>query len=464
MGRVSRNGAAALPRSGRHRRRAIRAHLRGRGRLPGEDRARQSRLYTGAENVPAIDEATQGTYYAQLIAMMACDPNVALLNFFHAVDETSLPAWQSGARAAGRHAARVVLAPSRTRSWPTSSARGTLVQWRHTDRIVGGRATFKLPRSFLVRAAEGFSYDVKITRATSTRRLTGAAGQGEAARDVLFKLPRLRRGSYRVTVTLHAESNPDRTATFTRTLPRLSGHVSSGRSSRRPECDIRTDMTDPRVAKLADLLVNYSLELKPGQIVRHRRRDRGRAVRPRAATERRCAPVPIRAHACRGRGDRRHRGRRGVGGAAEVRLGDRPLRGREGRRDRDDLGRPEHARPQPGRSGACQQEDRVAPDADEPLLGADRRGQGASGSARASRRTRTRRTRRCRSPSTRTSSTARATCAPARIPSRTGRESPPSSNARARELEHVRELRIVGPDTDLASTSRAAAGSPLTAS
>ncbi|MDX6414871.1 MAG: hypothetical protein QOH23_2281, partial [Gaiellaceae bacterium] len=27
-------------------------------------------------------------------------------------------------------------------------------------------------------------------------------------------------------------------------------------------------MTDPRVANLADLLVNYSLELQPGQIVR----------------------------------------------------------------------------------------------------------------------------------------------------------------------------------------------------
>src|SRR5216110_777293 len=53
-------------------------------------------LYTGAENVPTIDEATQASYYSQLIAMMACDPNVALLNFFHAVDETSLPAWQSG--------------------------------------------------------------------------------------------------------------------------------------------------------------------------------------------------------------------------------------------------------------------------------------------------------------------------------------------------------------------------------
>ncbi len=55
-------------------------------------------LYSGGENVPLLDETTQGTYYAQLIALMACDPDVALLNFFHAVDETNLAAWQSGAR------------------------------------------------------------------------------------------------------------------------------------------------------------------------------------------------------------------------------------------------------------------------------------------------------------------------------------------------------------------------------
>jgi hypothetical protein len=174
-------------------------------------------LYTGAENVPAIDEATQGAYYGQLIAMMACDPNVALLNFFHAVDETSLPAWQSG-----------LVLPDGTRRASFTTVKnaimanqqctGTPVQWRHSNRIVGGQATFKLPQSFLVRAAEGFSYDVTITRPSSTRRLTGAVGQGEAARDVLFKLPKLKRGSYRVTVTLHAESNPDRTATFTHTF------------------------------------------------------------------------------------------------------------------------------------------------------------------------------------------------------------------------------------------------------
>ena len=94
--------------------------------------------------------------------------------------------------------------------------KGTLHEWRHSERVVGASALFKtLPRSFLVRADEGFSYEVKITRPTQTRRLTGATGVGEAAHDLLFKLPRLRHGSYRVTVTLRAETNQDRVTSFT---------------------------------------------------------------------------------------------------------------------------------------------------------------------------------------------------------------------------------------------------------
>jgi hypothetical protein len=175
-------------------------------------------LYTGAENVPTIDEATQAAYYSQLIAMMACDPNVALLNFFHAVDETSLPAWQSGmVMADGTH--RASYAAVKQAIVANQQCEGKFDEWRHTERVVGATATFRaLPRSFLVRADEGFSYDVKITRPSKTRRLTGASGQGEAAHDLLFKLPKLGRGSYRVTVTLRAETNPDRTATFTRTF------------------------------------------------------------------------------------------------------------------------------------------------------------------------------------------------------------------------------------------------------
>ena len=175
-------------------------------------------LYSGAENVPVVDEATQGSFYGQLIAMMACDPNVALLNFFHAVDETSLPAWQSGV-VLPDGTRRASFAIVKNAIMANQQCNGKLVEWRHSERVVGANATFKtLPRSFLVRADEGFSYEVKITRPSSVRRLTGASGQGEAARDLLFKLPKLGRGPYRVTVTLRAETNSDRVTTFTRTF------------------------------------------------------------------------------------------------------------------------------------------------------------------------------------------------------------------------------------------------------
>src|SRR6266545_3433574 len=178
----------------------------------------KSSLYTGAENVTLVDEATQGAYYAQLIALMACDPNVALLNFFHAVDETSLPAWQSGV-VLPDGTRRVSYATVKEAIGANQQCQGKEMQWRHTERVVGARVIFKtLPRSFVVRADEGFSYEVKITRPSSTRRLTGADGQGDAARDLLFKLPRLRSGTYQVKITLRAETNPTRATTFTRTF------------------------------------------------------------------------------------------------------------------------------------------------------------------------------------------------------------------------------------------------------
>jgi hypothetical protein len=175
-------------------------------------------LYTGSENVPVVDEATQGAYYAELIAMMACDPDVALLNFFHAVDETALPGWQSGL-VLPDGTRRASFATVKDAIMANQQCRGTLHEWRHTEAVVGAKTTFKtLPKSFLVRADEGFRYEVNITRPKGTRRLTGVSGEGEAARDLLFKLPKLRKGAYRVTVTLHAETNDQRIATFTKTF------------------------------------------------------------------------------------------------------------------------------------------------------------------------------------------------------------------------------------------------------
>src|SRR5436189_168140 len=99
------------------------------------------------------------------------------------------------------------------------SCHGKTAEWHHVENVTGARATFKtLPRSFVVRADEGFTYEVKITRPSSTRRLTGADGAGEAARDVLFKLPKLAKGRYTVRIILRAETNPSRASIFSHTF------------------------------------------------------------------------------------------------------------------------------------------------------------------------------------------------------------------------------------------------------
>jgi Bacterial Ig domain len=52
--------------------------------------------YGGTEDAPTVDEATQGSYYAQAFRLAACQPNVIGIMIFHVVDEGALGAWQSG--------------------------------------------------------------------------------------------------------------------------------------------------------------------------------------------------------------------------------------------------------------------------------------------------------------------------------------------------------------------------------
>ncbi len=44
----------------------------------------------------AVDESTQGRYYRQALQLVACQPNVRGLLFFHVSDEADLDRWQSG--------------------------------------------------------------------------------------------------------------------------------------------------------------------------------------------------------------------------------------------------------------------------------------------------------------------------------------------------------------------------------
>jgi hypothetical protein len=41
-------------------------------------------------------EAYQATYYKEMLQLLACDPNVRVVNIFHLVDEPNLAGWQSG--------------------------------------------------------------------------------------------------------------------------------------------------------------------------------------------------------------------------------------------------------------------------------------------------------------------------------------------------------------------------------
>lgn len=52
-------------------------------------------LYTGAET-DAVDEATQGAFYAQALQLAACQPNVTAFLFLHTVDEGDLAGLQTG--------------------------------------------------------------------------------------------------------------------------------------------------------------------------------------------------------------------------------------------------------------------------------------------------------------------------------------------------------------------------------
>jgi hypothetical protein len=60
--------------------------------------AAKARVYQGAESpaARAVTEATQAEYYAEAVALAACQPTVSAILIFHVSDEAQLDRWQSG--------------------------------------------------------------------------------------------------------------------------------------------------------------------------------------------------------------------------------------------------------------------------------------------------------------------------------------------------------------------------------
>ena len=202
-----------------------------------------SGAYTGAENVPTVDEAGQAAFHGSVVRFAACDPQIAALHFFHWIDESDRGGFQSGAfRADGtKRPAFDAVAQAVADTSGGTLCPGSAVVWKHTASVVGAAATFiRFPaRVIEVSAREnaiatyglvdvgtkrtltaadkkavGVALAVRSTR--SARARFGAAVarstllRAHSKRRLVLPVQRLRRSRYVLAISLSAESNRDR--------------------------------------------------------------------------------------------------------------------------------------------------------------------------------------------------------------------------------------------------------------
>jgi hypothetical protein len=193
------------------------------------------KLYTGRENVPLVDEATQARYYADVISLVKCDPDVQTLDLFHLIDEPFLLGFQSGLlRVDGS------LRPSYAAVKKAIAAAGTCAkphEWRHTTGVIGARGTWNLrpktarQRSFWSQVGAGEEATVETgifdatagTPAAAALRSALAGGPSTAlaragglvkantSRAFRFSPVQLSPGRYVFAALLRATMNPART-------------------------------------------------------------------------------------------------------------------------------------------------------------------------------------------------------------------------------------------------------------
>jgi hypothetical protein len=193
------------------------------------------KLYTGKENVPLVDEVTQARYYADLISLVKCDPDVQTLDLFHLIDEPFLLGFQSGLlRVDGS------LRPSYAAVKKAIAAAGTCAKphaWRHTTGVIGARGTWNLKpkirrqRTFWSQVGAGEEATVETgifdatagTPAAASLRTSLSGGPSTAlaqlgglvkantSRAFRFSPVRLVPGRYVFAALLRATMNPGRT-------------------------------------------------------------------------------------------------------------------------------------------------------------------------------------------------------------------------------------------------------------
>jgi hypothetical protein len=74
-------------------------------------------------------QAYQAGWYVQMLSLVACDPNVRLVNIFHLLDESDLAGWQSGLYFADRTPKQSASAVQGWLLTTGASCRGTRTRW-----------------------------------------------------------------------------------------------------------------------------------------------------------------------------------------------------------------------------------------------------------------------------------------------------------------------------------------------
>jgi hypothetical protein len=195
--------------------------------------------YTGAENMPTTDEATQAAIYARIVRQLACDPSVTDVLFLHLIDETDLTGFQSGlvradgTRRASYDAVRDAIAATR------GLCASPKVSWRHATGVVGAavdlggsrrRLFARRTRAAVATASEGaiaLAGAVRVlgsgtvsSSAVERALLQGSVAVAEtpvpANARVAIRLPAQpdAPGVYAYAVLLQAELNPQRRTVF----------------------------------------------------------------------------------------------------------------------------------------------------------------------------------------------------------------------------------------------------------
>jgi len=213
--------------------------------------------YTGSENVPTIDEATQASYHAQVLRVAACDADVAAVHLFHWVDETARDSgFQSGEFRADGQVRPVYAELARAIADTQGGTRcpGARVAWRHSTAVENAavaygsladrpeaQRTFPLTVSSNENVYAAYAL-VRVAgktltagdRAAIRNQLDGESRPQRSARNTVvasrqsllraYRTPpvelvagQLQRAYYAYAVLLAAELNPARTAFFVST-------------------------------------------------------------------------------------------------------------------------------------------------------------------------------------------------------------------------------------------------------